>query len=154
MSSENIALINRIYEAFETRNFFAFFSLLSPKVHITQCPEVPWGGVFQGLEEAKVFFGKVTSYLDSHVSIERRIDGSDRIAVIGRTHGTINGTGRNFDVPLMHLWEFQDGLAVRLEIVLDVPTMQAALGDGAEAGEALSGRFMSSLSSRSDKPRR
>jgi hypothetical protein len=27
----------------------------------------------------------------------------------------------------MHLWEFRDGLAIRLEIVLDVPTMQAAL---------------------------
>jgi len=27
----------------------------------------------------------------------------------------------------MHLWGFEDGLAVRLEIVLDVPTMQAAL---------------------------
>jgi hypothetical protein len=27
----------------------------------------------------------------------------------------------------MHLWGFEDGLAVRLEIILDVPTMQAAL---------------------------
>jgi hypothetical protein len=27
----------------------------------------------------------------------------------------------------MLLWGFQDGLAVRLEIVLDVPAMQAAL---------------------------
>jgi uncharacterized protein len=61
------------------------------------------------------------------VAIERLIDGSDRIAVVGRGHGIIKGTGRSFDVPLMHLWEFQDGLAVRLEIVLDVPTMQAAL---------------------------
>ncbi len=34
---------------------------------------------------------------------------------------------RGFDVPIMHLWGFEDGLAVRLEIVLDVPTMQAAL---------------------------
>jgi hypothetical protein len=30
-------------------------------------------------------------------------------------------------VPIMHLWEFQNGLAVRIEIVHDVPTMQAAL---------------------------
>jgi ketosteroid isomerase-like protein len=65
--------------------------------------------------------------LENHVAIERVIDGSDRIAVIGRTHGTIKSTGRGVDVPLMHLWEFEDGLAVRLEIVLDVPTMQAAL---------------------------
>ena len=127
MSSQNIAPINRIYKAFDTRDFPALLNLLSPGIHITQCPEVPWGGVFEGLEKAKVFFGKVDAHLDNQVSIERVIDGSDRIVVLGRTHGTVRGTGRSFDVPIMHLWEFQDGLAVRLEIVLDVPTMQAAL---------------------------
>jgi ketosteroid isomerase-like protein len=127
MPSENTTAIDRIYEAFETREFPAFFNLLSPAIHITQCHEVPWGGVFRGLEEASVFFGKVNTYLENHVTIERVIDGSDRIAVIGRTHGIVRGTGRGFDVPIMHLWGFQDGLAVRLEIVIDVPTMQAAL---------------------------
>jgi uncharacterized protein len=127
MSSENTTIIERIYEAFETRNFLTFFSFLSPTIHITQCPQVPWGGVFHGHEEAKVFFGKLSTHLESRVAIERVIDGGDRIAVIGRTHGTTKSTGRGFDVPIMHLWGFQDGLAVRLEIVLEVPLMQAAL---------------------------
>jgi hypothetical protein len=61
------------------------------------------------------------------VSIERTVDGGDRIAVIGRGHGTIRDTGGSFDVSIMHLWAFKDQLAVRLEIVLDVPTIQAAL---------------------------
>jgi hypothetical protein len=127
MSSENVTIIDRIYGAFETRDFLTFFNLLSPAIHITQCHEVPWGGVFHGLEEAKVFFGKVNAYLEDHVAIERVIDGIDRIAVIGRAHGNIKSTGRGFDVPIMHLWGFQHGLAVRLEIVIDVPTMRAAL---------------------------
>jgi uncharacterized protein len=127
MPSENTTIIDRIYEAFETRNVLTFFSLLFPAIRITQCPEVPWGGVFHGHEEAKVFFGKLSTYLESRVAIERVIDGGDRVAVIGRTHGTTKGTGRCFDVPIVHLWEFQDGIAVRLEIVLDVPAMQAAL---------------------------
>lgn len=127
MSSDNTAILSRIYEAFEARDFLAFFNLLSPDVHITQCPDVPWGGVYHGLEEAKVFFGKVTTYLEDHVAIERLVDGSDRIAVVGRGHGTIRATGCRFDVPIMHLWEFRDGLAIRLEIVLDVPTMETAL---------------------------
>ena len=77
MSSENMTTIDRIYGAFETRDFFTFFSLLSPTIHITQCPEIPWGGVFHGVEEAKLFFGKVTAYLEDHVTIKRIIDGSD-----------------------------------------------------------------------------
>jgi hypothetical protein len=131
MSSDNIDLITRIYKAFENRHSATFFSLLSHEIHVTQCPQVPWGGVFQGIDEAKLFFGKVNSYLDSHVIIERIINGGDRIAVIGRTHGIIKDTGGAFDVPIMHLWAFKDGLAGRLEIVIDVPVMQAALWDGA-----------------------
>jgi hypothetical protein len=50
-----------------------------------------------------------------------------RSEIIGRTHGIVRGTGRGFDVAIMLLWGFQDRLAVRLEIVIDVPTMQAAL---------------------------
>jgi len=39
------------------------------------------------------------------------------------------GKSANVGTPtsIMHLWAFKDRLAVRLEIVLDVPTMQAAL---------------------------
>lgn len=85
------------------------------------------GGTFHGIDEAQLFFGSVNKYLDSHVAIELIINGGDRIAVIGRAHGTIKGTGGPFDVPIMHLWAFKDGLANRLEIVLDVSEMQAAL---------------------------
>jgi ketosteroid isomerase-like protein len=127
MSSENIASINRIYGSFEARDFAAFFSHLSPRVEIIQCPEVPWGGAFHGLESAKAFFEKVGSYLENHVSIERLIDGGDRVVVIGRAHGTVKRSGHSISVPIMHLWEFQNGLVVRLEIVLDVPTMQTQL---------------------------
>jgi ketosteroid isomerase-like protein len=59
--------------------------------------------------------------------IERIINGGDRVAVIGRAHGIIKDTGGPFDVPIMHLWAFNDGLAGHLEIVLDVLVMQAAL---------------------------
>jgi ketosteroid isomerase-like protein len=127
VSSKNKTTVGRIYKAFEARDFPAFFNCLSPAIEITQCHEVPWGGVFHGLEEGKGFFAKVNTYLDDHVAIERVIDGGDRIAVIGRGHGTIKSTGRPFDTPVMHLWEFRDGLAVRLEIVLDFPTALAAL---------------------------
>jgi len=33
MSSRNTHLIDRIYEAFETRDFLTFFGLLSPAIH-------------------------------------------------------------------------------------------------------------------------
>jgi hypothetical protein len=127
VSAENIDLINCIYKAFHNKDTATLLSLLSHNINIIQCPQVPWGGAFQGIDEAQLFFETVNKYLDSHVAIELIINGGDRIAVIGRAHGTIKGTGGPFDVPIMHLWTFKDGLAGRLEIVLDVPVMQAAL---------------------------
>jgi uncharacterized protein len=127
MSSENVIIISRIYEAFENRDISTFFTLLSPTIHITQCPEIPWGGVFHGVEDAKVFFGRLNTHLDNYVVVESIIDGGDRIAVIGQTYGTTKGTGTPFNVPIMHLWAFKDKLAVRLEIVIDVLMMQTAL---------------------------
>lgn len=133
MSYDNVVTVNRLYEASKNRDFLTFFSLISPELHVTRCPQVPWGGVFQGLEEAKVFLGKLYTYID-YVAIEHIIDDGDRIAVIGRGKGRIRGTRGPFDVPIMHLWAFEDGLAVRLEIVLDVSKMQAALEAHVQAG--------------------
>ena len=81
-----------------------------------------------GPRGARVFFERVTTYLDPHEAIERIIDAGERVAVISRACGTVKSTGRTFEVPVMHLWGFKDGLAVRLEIALDVPTMLVALG--------------------------
>jgi hypothetical protein len=50
VSSENVVTISRIYEAFENRDSSAFVEFLSPDIHVTQCPQIPWGGVFQGLD--------------------------------------------------------------------------------------------------------
>jgi ketosteroid isomerase-like protein len=127
MSARTLEIIKRIYEAFENRDMPTFLNLLSPAINVIQCPEVPWGGSFDGFQGVEVFFGKVNLYLDSHVVIERILNGGDRVAVIGRACGTVKATGGHFDVPIMHLWAFHAGLAVRLEIVLDVPLMQAAL---------------------------
>jgi ketosteroid isomerase-like protein len=132
MSSENLTIINGLYEAFENRDMATFFGLLSPKNNVIQCPEVPLGGTFHDFKGAEVFFERVNAHLDSHVTIERILNGIDRIAVIGRTYGIVKGTGNPFDVLIMHLWTFKDGLAVRLEIVLDVPIMQASPSEVAE----------------------
>jgi uncharacterized protein YjiS (DUF1127 family) len=78
MPSENTTTIDRIYEAFETREFLTLFSLLSPTIKITQCDGVPWGGVFHGLEKAKVFFHNVNATLENHDSASFDVDRSNR----------------------------------------------------------------------------
>jgi hypothetical protein len=124
MSSENIDLVNRIYKAFENRDTPTFFSLLSHEIHVRQCSQVPWGGVSEGIDEAKVFFGKVNTYQSCGYGTHnqwRRSHSSHRSS--SRHHKG----HRSLRCPYYALWAFKDGLAGRLEIVPDVPGMQAAL---------------------------
>jgi ketosteroid isomerase-like protein len=131
MPSRNELIVHRLYEALEARDDSSLFTLLSPRIRITHSPGLPWGGTFEGQAGAKVFLERVGSFVNAYVAIERILDAGDQLAVTGRTYGATRRTGRRFDVPFVHLWEFEDGHAVRLEIVLHLPTFQVALADAA-----------------------
>ena len=131
MPSRNHSIIHRLHEALQARDHSTLLRLFSPEIRITHSPGLPWGGLFKGHEGAKVFFERQANYVIAYMSIERILDAGDTIAVTGRMYGATRRTGRRFDVPIVYLWELEDGLATRLEIVVDLPGFQVALADAA-----------------------
>jgi ketosteroid isomerase-like protein len=122
----NAALVARLYEAFARRDLPTIFGLLAPDVEIYQASEIPWGGRYQGHEAAATFFAKLVGTITSSVTLERLIDAGDQVVAIGRTRGTVNASGREFDVPVAHVWTIRDGLCARVEYYIDDPTMLRA----------------------------
>jgi len=131
MPSRNHSIIHRLYEALQARDHSTLLRLLSPEIRITHSPGLPWGGNFQGHEGVKVFLERQASHVIAYTAIERILDAGDHMAVTGRMYGATRRTGRRFDVPIVYLWELEDGLATRLEIVVDLPGFQMALADAA-----------------------
>ena len=131
MPSRNQKTIQRIDEALETRDHPTLLSDLSQKIQVTHSPGLPWGGTFRGHDGAKVFLERMASYVTSYVAIERILDAGDHLAVTGRTYGATRRSGRRFDVPFVHLWHLEEGVVVRLQVVLDLPAFQVALADAA-----------------------
>lgn len=123
----NVALIERIYEAFRGRDLPAVFTLLADDVEIYQSRAIPWGGTYRGHEGAATFFTKLVTAITSAVTLERCVDAGDHVVAIGRTRGTVNGSGTAFDVPIAHVWTLRDGKVARVEYFIDNPTMLAAL---------------------------
>jgi ketosteroid isomerase-like protein len=123
-----VQVVQRAYEAFARRDVRAVLRLLHEDVELVQSPEVPWGGRYAGHAEAAAFFGKLVQTITSALTLERFVDAGDQVVAIGRTRGTVNATGRSFDVPIAHVWTVQDGLVTRVEYYIDDPTMLAALG--------------------------
>lgn len=128
MSHANVEVVQRIYDAFERRDLGVVVDLITPDIEIVQSEEIPWGGTYRGQDEMWDFFGKLLKNITSKVTVERFIDAGDDVVAIGWTRGTINETGRPFDVPVAHLWHLRDGRAARVMFCIDNPTMRAALG--------------------------
>jgi len=122
----NVELVRGVYDAFARRDIASVFELFADDVAIDQSPEVPWGGAYRGRDEALRFFATLTQHITSRVVLERCIDAGDHVVAIGRTQGTLNATGRAFDVPVAHVWELRDGHIVRVHFCIDNPTMLAA----------------------------
>ena len=128
MSAAEVRLVGEMYEAFARRDAAAVLERLHPDVEIHQSELVPWGGHYRGHEGARDFFGRVLGAIDSTVTIERLIDAGDHVAAVGRTRGHIRASGAAFDAAVVHVWTVRDGRITRLEVYIDTPAMQAALG--------------------------
>jgi ketosteroid isomerase-like protein len=127
MSSDNVRVVQRLYEAFGHRDEQEILGLIAPDVEVIQTPELPWGGHYRGAAEFREFFLKLTRHIDSNLTFERFLDAGDDVVVIGRTHGKILANGQPFDVPLVHVWRIREGKAARFQPYIDVPTMQMSL---------------------------
>ena len=123
----NVALIESVYDAFRRRDLPAVFALLADDVEIYQSSAIPWGGTYRGHEGAASFFTKLVTAITSTVTLERCVDAGDPVVAIGRTRGTVNGSGTGFDVAVAHVWTLRDGKIVRVEYFIDNPPMLAAL---------------------------
>ena len=123
----NRLIIENIYDAFEMGDLSELVGAFSPEIELTQCRELPFGGRFHGHDGARAYFEKALTYLDPHLTIGQVINAGELAVVVGRNFGIARRTGRRFDLPFMHLWAFDEGLAVRLHMTIDVPGVLAAL---------------------------
>lgn len=125
--SSALGLVQKLYTAFEHRDVATVASLLGSHAIISQSALLPWGGIFEGLEGFSRFFGILLQHIDSKVTVERYIDAGECIVAIGSTRGTVNANGASFEVPVVHVWQVEEGKITKFSPYIDVPLMNAAL---------------------------
>jgi ketosteroid isomerase-like protein len=123
----NVRLVRRLYEAMAAKDVGALMELFSEDVVVEQTPELPWGGHFTGHEGLGRFFLTLIGTITSQVTVSTMFAAGDVVVQVGRTAGTVNATGRPFDVDEVHLLTIADGKVVRFEAHIDTPAMLAAL---------------------------
>lgn len=124
---DNRSLIESLYAAFARRDLDYILSLVSSQILIEQSSALPWGGQYTGHDGLKKFFTTLLQHVESNVEIERMIDATESVVVLGRTRGTVRVTGKSFDVPVAHVWRVQHGKLTHFYPHIDNALMLEAL---------------------------
>jgi ketosteroid isomerase-like protein len=122
-----VEIVRQIYEAIAARDFARVFPLLAPDIVITQDPALPWGGRYEGHEGFINFGLTLAETIDSKVTTGAIFVADDEVIQYGRTRGTVRANGAEFDIPEVHRWTIEDGLAVEAHFAIDSAAMLAAL---------------------------
>jgi ketosteroid isomerase-like protein len=122
-----IEVVRAIYAALAARDFTSLYKLLDPDIVMTQDPDLPWGGRYEGYEGFVNFGLTLTETIDSAVTIEAIFAADDEVIQCGRTRGTVRANGVAFDIPEVHRWRLEDGLAVEAHFAIDTAAMLAAI---------------------------
>jgi uncharacterized protein len=125
---DNIATIQRVYDAMKSRDANALEEHFAEDITIRQSPELPWGGDYEGRDGAFTFFLTLVEHIESQVTTESLFAAGDQVVQTGRTRGRVVANGASFDVPEVHVWELREGKVVRFNAYIDTPAMLAALG--------------------------
>ena len=124
----NVEAVRRMYDAFAATDLETILAVTDPDIEVVQTPLLPWGGEFHGHEGLGEFFGKLTGAISSRVTIHNVFAAGDQVVQVGRTAGTVNATGAEFDVDEVHVLTLRDGKVVRFAATIDTPAMLEALG--------------------------
>lgn len=127
MSSDAIETVRAVYDASSAGDTAAIVARTSPDIRIEQTPELPWGGVYEGMEGFSRFMHTLREHIASRVTVERIFAAGEDAVVVGRTIGTTKAKETPFDVAIAHVLTVRDGKIVWARYFIDTPAMLAAL---------------------------
>ena len=117
-----VPIATRSYEAFARGDMDAVLADMHGDIEWHQAQGLAHGGVYRGIDEVRrnVFDPLDRDWWEEFVvTPEELIDAGSDVVVLGRYRGIARGTGKRLDVPFVHVWTFEDGLAIRFRQFLD-----------------------------------
>jgi ketosteroid isomerase-like protein len=125
-----VEIVKRSYDAFARKDMDGVLGDMHPDIEWQQAQGLPHGGTYHGLEAVKlnIFDPLDADWWDEFTAVpDEFLDAGDQVVVMGRYRGVAKGTGKRLDVPFVHVWTLERGLAIRFRQFLDTAGWVAAL---------------------------
>jgi uncharacterized protein len=130
MSQENVEIVRRGYEAYESGGIEGIISFLDPAVEWRNPPDSPIAGVFHGHEGVREW-QRLTAevFADLHFWPKEIIEAPDgRVLAICQARVRGRGSDVVVDVPFAHVMEVRDGKVVAFQMFSQVADAEIAVG--------------------------
>jgi ketosteroid isomerase-like protein len=121
MSEQSVEVVKRAYAAFAEGDVPAVLGVFADDIEWHEAEGMPYGGVYRGGEAvAQNVFGPISQDVEGFaVTPEEFMASGDTVAVVVSYTGTGKATGTPLDLPVVHIWDIQDGKAVRFRQFAD-----------------------------------
>jgi uncharacterized protein len=132
MSTENVAIVRSIYEAFARGDVGGVLGRMSPEIIWHEAENFPYAdrSPYHGPESvvAGVFARCIGEWNGFAVDMNDLIDGGDRVVALGRYRGEHKGTGRHMNPQAVHVWTLRDGKVIAFQQFIDTLAVARATG--------------------------
>jgi uncharacterized protein len=118
----NVDIVKRSYEAFARKDMAGVLGDMHSDIEWQQAQGLPHGGVYRGLDEVKrnIFDPLDEEWWDAFTADpDEFLEAGAEVVVVGRYRGTAKATGKQLDVPFVHIWTLAGGKAIRFRQFLD-----------------------------------
>jgi ketosteroid isomerase-like protein len=121
MAEQSVEVVRGIYEALGRGDMPGVLGAMADNIEWYEAEGMPYGGVYHGGEAvAQNVFGPITQDIpDFAVTPEEFIASGDAVAVVARYTGTGKATGKQLDLPVVHVWDVREGKIARFRQFAD-----------------------------------
>ena len=117
-----VDIAKRSYEAFERHDMEGVLADMHPEIEWHQAQGLPHGGTYHGVEAVSknIFEPLDQDWWNEFRAVPSEfLEDGPQVVVVGRYQGTAKATGKQLDVPFVHIWTMEGDKAIRFRQFLD-----------------------------------
>ena len=121
MGEQSVDVVRGVYEAFGRGDVAAVLGAMADDIEWHEAEGMPYGGVYHGGEAvAQNVFGPITQdVVDFAVTAEEFIASGDAVAAVVRYTGTGKATGKQLNLPVVHVWDVRNDKIAQFRQFID-----------------------------------
>lgn len=126
----NVETLREAYEAFARGDMDTVMSAWNDDI-VWEGPnaeELPGGGTHRGKQAVAAMLGEISQRWERfEAPADEFVDGGDTVVILGHVDGRTKETGKDVQVPYVHVWRMSGGKADRVLTLTDTAVVLAAL---------------------------